>query len=157
MPSDFLSQPRIDHEDVVARFDKVYPELGLESHHSSLLLKIFMELGQSSGVNSYKTACAFCNTTSHPQHQETPTVSTDSRPIAERQPPGMTRMSNECAIRLINKFIQMMIFCLTDNFSHVPLRQFPSPRDWIIRTTLYVPGDRILSVHISDRCRSFVH
>ena len=49
MQSNSGSQSHIDHDDVVARFNKSYPDIDPKAHHSSLLLEIFTDSFQKFG------------------------------------------------------------------------------------------------------------
>lgn len=91
----------MDHDDVIARFNKSYPEIGLTADHSSFLLEIFMVSGQKSREEGFsKEGCAFCHTPRHPSPHETAPIFAQTHPKAEARTPSMERTSPEFAIAL---------------------------------------------------------
>ncbi|KAI1835735.1 transcriptional regulator family: Fungal Specific TF [Penicillium roqueforti] len=79
------SQTHID-DDVVARFNKSYPGVGLKSHHISFLFEIFKDLNQDSRDRSSKRRSPFWHTRPPPQHGTRP-MSVERHPN-EGQLPG---------------------------------------------------------------------
>lgn len=77
----------------MARFNMLYPEIGLKAHHSSFLLEIIMDSGRISGEEgTSKKGCAFCKTVRHPSPHESTFTSENSHPKEEAQKPSMARI-----------------------------------------------------------------
>ncbi|CEJ59832.1 hypothetical protein PMG11_08435 [Penicillium brasilianum] len=79
----------IDHEDVVARFNMSYPEIGLKAHHSSFLLEIIMDSSRTFGEEgTSKKGCAVCQNTRYLSPHESTSTSENAYPKQETQKPS---------------------------------------------------------------------
>lgn len=106
MQSNSRSQTRIDHDDVVAQFNKSYPEIGLKAHHLSFLLEILTDSHQNSEEVSSKKRNTIWHTTRHPSQNGTRPMPAECPPLKEGQHPGRARFSHKCALAPTNNLTE---------------------------------------------------
>lgn len=82
----------VNHDDVVKQFNKAFPAVGFQAHHSALLFEIFTELGQGSTEWPPKKGCGCARHAESPGRNEA--VPSPSSALvsskADKQTAGMT-------------------------------------------------------------------
>lgn len=93
------SSTRIDHDEVVARFNQRFPEIHLKTYHSSFLLELFTRNSdQNSGGQASNKGSALCHSVRHlSQHGTTPAV-VAPYPKPDIQTPGRAQANQKRAL-----------------------------------------------------------
>lgn len=91
MQSNSRSQTRIDQDDVLARFNISYPEIGLRAQHLSFLMEILTDSYQNPGEVSKKKNTSRHNTTQLSQNETRP-ITAESPLLKQGQKPGREKI-----------------------------------------------------------------